>query len=258
MFCFRVWLALVGISPWEGAFKIDRFSLTWISWRSFTMPLYPLVKRIYGVGRGRTMMDTRIEPIIGYLPKKGHKLAPNPPCKRIWNSISFRVVYSAWRVYFKRIQTIKNLNTKGMDIHNGCSLCRDDEQSMDQLLVSSPLGKRHWEYCYHRLRGCENIRLMLEQLWLKTWWVVPFLRRLNGYMVMWALWKERNGKFFKDKTKKFHNLISDIQEFMYGLSRGNTLFRGLNLNDFTVEWEDLVAWPIFNYGVIAIGVSFNN
>lgn len=109
------------------------------------MPLYPLVKRIYGVGRGRTMMDTRIEPIIGYLPKKGHKLAPNPPCKRIWNSISFRVVYSAWRVYFKRIQTIKNLNTKGMDIHNGCSLCRDDEQSMDQLLVSSPLGKRHWD-----------------------------------------------------------------------------------------------------------------
>lgn len=48
-------------------------------------------------------------------------------------------------------------------------------------------------------------------------------------------------RIFEGKAKELHNLILDVQEVMFGWSRGSALFRGVDLHRFIVEWEVMVT-----------------
>lgn len=75
------------------------------------------------------------------------RITTNSLTKRIWDlPVPFRVALFAWPVYFGRIHTLNKLNLRGMDIHNVCPFCKEEEECMDHLLVTCTLFKWSLEF----------------------------------------------------------------------------------------------------------------
>lgn len=77
---------------------------------------------------------------------------------------------------------------------------------------------------------------MAGPLFPKARWIHDRL----GKAIMWTLWSGRNQNFFENASKEWHGIVVEIQELMFGWSKGCDLFRDTTLENFVADWEKMV------------------
>jgi exonuclease III len=116
----------------------------------------------------------------------------------IWPKVSFFL----WLTAQNRILTWDNLMKRGFTGPSRCSLCMQNEETMEHLLNTCHYSQQIWDWGAQAMRRSQRNRSSIRET-LVNWDAVsfhnPILQRiwqlLPGF-ILWALWKERNKRIF--------------------------------------------------------------
>ncbi|XP_026420154.1 uncharacterized protein LOC113316148 [Papaver somniferum] len=128
----------------------------------------------------------------------------NFPAQFIWKSeIPPKVKFLVWCLVHGKLNTIDNLNHKGMTLYSSCILCGNYEESQEHLFIHCKVTRKLW-----------------QSLSPRDWaWVFPnsFLSLANGWdnnhfsnngkfimglipaAIVWVVFRERNCRIFEEK-----------------------------------------------------------
>ncbi|KAL5716954.1 hypothetical protein ACHQM5_010053 [Ranunculus cassubicifolius] len=170
------------------------------------------------------------------------------PYKRIWDvEVPFRICFFVWMVYLGRIQTMENLNERGMGLTNLCVLCEDgEEEDVNHLFLKCRCAKELWEWFYgsfgvpwmrpNSVKGALGLELIHHSLSPKARWIANHLPKA----IMWAIWNERNRRIFEHKAQEWSRVRLDVQDLMFNWSRGLEVVKDISHVDFIVHWDAIV------------------
>jgi hypothetical protein len=106
----------------------------------------------------------------------------------------------------KRCWTADKLAKRGLPHPNACSLCDQEEETIQHLLVGCAFSRQLWFYIFQALKLTELVSNIAEPSFPK-WWrkvvkLVPKERRqgLNSLTILttWEIWKHRNSCVFEN------------------------------------------------------------
>jgi hypothetical protein len=136
----------------------------------------------------------------------------------MWKSWApLRVKLFLWLACRRKIWTADRRRRRGLDAHDTCSLCDQQPETRNHLLVVCPVAKEaywrvlSWARCVCTFGGEETVQEWWEHL---TAMQVP--RRRKGVatlfiIIAWHLWKERNARLFDRVTTPMSGLIDRIK-----------------------------------------------
>ena len=155
---------------------------------------------------------------------KIRNVAPSTfPWKGIWKvKVSKRVAFFMWTAAHGQILTLDNLMLRGRPLVNRCCLCCNNAESMDHLLLFSPiliLCGCIWFGCLGSNGSCQ------VQLW--TYYFAGIIglgsiALIFGIVLgclMWTIWTERNTQSFEDERKTVVQLLEYCQRTLFDWSR---------------------------------------
>jgi hypothetical protein len=125
----------------------------------------------------------------------------------IWNpNLWPKVSFFLWLTTQNRILTWDNLRKKGFIGPSMCTLCQQQEETMEHLLNRCPYSQVIWDQGSQMMRRSnrnrDNIQDTLEH-WDSISFSNPILKRiwqlLPGFS-LWQIWKERNRRIFHSKA----------------------------------------------------------
>ena len=139
----------------------------------------------------------------------------------LWTKVSL----FAWLVVKGRILTYENLRKRGVHGPSQCYLCSQAEETTNHLLDSCPFAAAIWDkgaigFRRRDRKRAQSARTLtkwnhktFKNIIIRTIW-----NALPG-MIMWCIWKERNGRIFRDKSNCIEkvwqmvrdNLLSSIR-----------------------------------------------
>ena len=146
--------------------------------------------------------------------------------KKIWTlNLWPKVGLFAWLVIKGCILTCENLQKRGVQGPSQCYMCFQGKETMSHLLDNCPFAAAIWDKGAMGFRRSDKQRAQPART-LTEWNHKAFKNRIirtiwNALpgMTMWCLWKERNGRIFRDKRNNIekvwktmkYNLLSSIR-----------------------------------------------
>lgn len=143
--------------------------------------------------------------------------------KRLWHSNLWpKVTLLLWKVHHRSILNWVNLTKKGFQGPSLCSLCQQEAESMQHILINCPFSVTLWDSGTLKFRQSDLNRASIHTT-LQNWHSHPFknpilnriLQLLSGF-ITWNIWKERNNRIFNDHPSsteatwiKVHSQIQD-------------------------------------------------
>ena len=107
-----------------------------------------------------------------------------------------------WILLQNKILTLDNLKKRGFFIVNHCVLCKNDEESVDHIMLHCPFSSMVWDKIWYfmSLDWVPHVTIQLfflswkapskNHLIIKLWdLILPFF--------CWGVWKECNDRIFK-------------------------------------------------------------
>ncbi|KAL7604491.1 hypothetical protein Lser_V15G17384 [Lactuca serriola] len=159
----------------------------------------------YKVNLMRKMIDSKL---ISY---KGHKIC--------WSKlIPLKVRCFVWRASMGRILVAESLAIRGIQhSHQICSLCNNDSESVDRILVNYEFAKevQAWifKWCGLYNRRFSNVLELIDSA--ASWGNCPKKKSIRStviFCLLWNIWLVRNDKVFRNTiaspTKVADNIIS--------------------------------------------------
>jgi hypothetical protein len=142
---------------------------------------------------------------------------------KIWDSPQWpKIKIFKWLVLHNRILTWENLRKRGFIGPSQCHLCQAKEETMNHLLDECNYTTKIWDWAAsifrqsNRTRG--NISATINN-WNESYRkneMVNLYWNLMPGMIIWAIWKERNRRIFRNKSlpegKLKEAIISQIRE----------------------------------------------
>ena len=125
------------------------------------------------------------------------------PWKSIWKvKAPLKVAFFAWSATLGKILTTENLTQRGVILVNWWCMCKQDGDSVDQLLLYCSMARELWALALS-LFGV-HWDMLVRVVDLLTCWKGRFARH-NGDIwnaiplcITWIIWRERNGWTFED------------------------------------------------------------
>ncbi|KAL5702289.1 mannosylglycoprotein endo-beta-mannosidase [Ranunculus cassubicifolius] len=179
---------------------------------------------------------------------RNEEIIRNFPHKKVWDvEIPFRICFFAWMAYLGRVQTMDNLNERGMNLVNLCVFCDEgEEEDVDHLLLKCTRAKNVWDWFFgsfgvpwvrpNSVKEALCLDIISEELPPKGRWVAKHLPKA----IMWALWNERNRRIFDCKAQEWSRVRLDVQDLLFDWSRGSDVVKETRHVDFIVHWDSIV------------------
>jgi hypothetical protein len=158
---------------------------------------------------------------------------PEPHWERLWNYPQWtKIKMFKWLILHKKILTWENLTKRGFNGPSRCHLCEIQEETTDHLLDECNYTTEIWDWVAiiyrqsNRVRG--DIRATIKtgrrgiaiMRWLTCAW------GLTSGMVIWAIWKERNRRIFRNESQPTSRIkdiiITQIRETVQSLNLNNS------------------------------------
>jgi hypothetical protein len=134
------------------------------------------------------------------------------PWKSIWRTKAPpRVAFFVWSVALGKILTLDNLRKKNMVLINRCGMCKNDEESIDHLLLHYERAQFLWNTFFTHFGLAWAMPHGVVNL-LQCWWsggrsLSAVVWKIVPLCIMWCLWSERNGGFFEDSERSLEDLL---------------------------------------------------
>ncbi|GLJ16234.1 hypothetical protein SUGI_0272430 [Cryptomeria japonica] len=115
-----------------------------------------------------------------------------------------------------QILTGERLQKLGYVGPHWCSLCKNNEETINHLFVECTVAKRCWEHFCGMTRWSNPLPNTIREvfsfwphlnkgsLWHGLWYTIPA-------MVVWQLWKERNARVLTDKDDSMEAILAKIE-----------------------------------------------
>ena len=124
------------------------------------------------------------------------------------------------------------LKKKDLDGPSQCPLCLSEEESMNHLLNGCPFSSSLWDRGAIIFRRSDKVRGQPDQT-LKEWNLKAFKNLILGmiwiifpWMLLWAMWKERNSHIFRDKKSNeeevWKRIVHNLQEMVRNKQQGES------------------------------------
>jgi len=154
----------------------------------------------YTTGEGYKLME-----VIPYA-------APNPGVwKFLWTTPFVpKIDFFCWTTAHKSNLTVENLKKRGIEGPSRCPLCKNDEETLDHILIRCPFSKEVWDQALmmtQRLNLPENS----QELFLNWMASSPFQLSKKSLLqaawnwipkaICWNIWIERNNRIFREKER---------------------------------------------------------
>ncbi|CAN1816105.1 hypothetical protein LINPERHAP1_LOCUS27662 [Linum perenne] len=141
---------------------------------------------------------------------------PQFPTHTIWcSTVPSKIICFCWRVYFKKIATIDNLQRKGLQLVNRCALCLSHLESVDHIFLHCDYSIRIWNQLSSTLSiyGPKPVSTTdLITAWKGMNCAVTFAPAIKVMLhaFFWLIWKERNDRIFNDISHNHRYLANRI------------------------------------------------
>jgi len=132
-----------------------------------------------------------------------HGTIPLAGSRWIWkNWAPQRVKFFTWLALKQRLWTADRRRRHGLDAHDICWLCDQEQETADHLLVNCSFAKQIW---WNMLSWMDCACTFPMPMELHQWWKhirqMQVKERRRGLdtlvmLILWCLWKERNARLF--------------------------------------------------------------
>ncbi|CAL5009846.1 unnamed protein product [Urochloa decumbens] len=140
--------------------------------------------------------------------------------ERIWKSWTpLRVKLFFWLATRERIWTADRRRRRGLEAHDLCFLCDQENKTANHLIVSCPVAKEVW-WRVLTWANCQ-CNFLDGEASVQDWWEHLLSLQLPGrrkgvcslFMIIgWHLWKERNARLFEHSASSTTMLVIRIQQ----------------------------------------------
>jgi len=137
----------------------------------------------------------------------------DPLWNKIWDpSIWPKVSTFLWLLCHNKILTWDNLRKRNFHGPSICPNCKQNEESIIHLMHHYPLAQKIWKKISFRCQrngGSNEVIRDTVRKWAHNPYqskILNFLWKLIRGFVLWAIWKERNGRIFKDHTRSLEEI----------------------------------------------------
>ena len=163
------------------------------------------------------------------------------PVSTIWKSWApTRASFFGWEAAWNRLLTTDRLKRFGWNIPNRCFLCKNEEESIDHLLLFCEKARMLW-YLTFSLFGVQWVMHSSVKRNLLGWYgsFVGKKRekawKTAPLCLMWTIWKERNRRAFDDVERNDQDIKSI---FLYTFVNWARVY----IKDHTLSLFDFVNW----------------
>ncbi|CAN1273141.1 hypothetical protein LINPERPRIM_LOCUS14878, partial [Linum perenne] len=125
------------------------------------------------------------------------------PSSVIWQPlVPSKISCLSWKIYFRKVATIDNLQKKGLVLVNRCALCVSDLESVDHLFTTCAFVSEIWTLVSSKLSIHGPLPSSVVEL-IKGWKGLNCMPSFSMVMkvllhaVFWFTWKERNDRIFR-------------------------------------------------------------
>ncbi|CAN1335758.1 hypothetical protein LINPERPRIM_LOCUS36883, partial [Linum perenne] len=141
------------------------------------------------------------------------------PTQVIWRKEApTKINCFCWKVFFKKIATVDNLQRKGIALANRCVMRLKCSESVDHLLLHCEFVTSIWNHLSSTL-SFHGPRLGEVRSFFTDWKGLncdPAFERVKNVLLhalFWSVWTERNSRIFAEKFGS----VSDIQHRLWGM-----------------------------------------
>ncbi|RVW42450.1 Transposon TX1 uncharacterized 149 kDa protein [Vitis vinifera] len=163
------------------------------------------------------------------------------PVSTIWKSWApTRASFFGWEAAWNRLLTTDRIKRFGWNIPNRCFLCKNEEESIDHLLLFCEKARMLW-YLTFSLFGVQWVMHSSVKRNLLGWYgsFVGKKRekawKTAPLCLMWTIWKERNRRAFDDVERNDQDIKSI---FLYTFVNWARVY----IKDHTLSLFDFVNW----------------
>lgn len=143
---------------------------------------------------------------------------PIPGCVRVWEVWApLRVKLFLWLALRRRQWTADRRRRHGLDTHDSCWLCDQEDETIDHIVVECSFAHQLWFEAASELGA--NLQQQPAGLitdWWDTWrnlWPPKFAKGADTLfaLVAWELWKERNARCFRGAKTQIQSVKAFIK-----------------------------------------------
>ena len=140
-----------------------------------------------------------------------------PGCKRIWQTWApLRVKLFLWLAMRRRLWTVDRRLRHGLDAPEHCFLCDQEAETIDHIIASCSYSRQvYWHILVALGADASQVgRDSMLSLW-NTWrarWRGDKRKGADSLfaLVAWELWKERNGRCFRQASSTVMQILTHI------------------------------------------------
>ncbi|CAN1725453.1 hypothetical protein LINPERHAP1_LOCUS91 [Linum perenne] len=146
------------------------------------------------------------------------------PHETIWcSTVPSKFICFSWRVYFKKIATIDNLQRKGLQLVNRCALCLSHLESVDYIFLHCDFTSMVWNQLSSALsifgpKPVDMADLVIAWKGMNCVSILAPTMKVFLHAFFWFIWKERNDRIFNDSSHRPHflafRILSTIDDWL--------------------------------------------
>ncbi|CAN0913540.1 hypothetical protein LINGRAHAP2_LOCUS27995 [Linum grandiflorum] len=167
---------------------------------------------------------------------------PAFPAKTVWaNCVPTKVQGFVWLVYNKRIDSMDNLQRRGLQIANRCVLCDRHIEIVDHMFLRCDFSTKVWAMICSKLL-IHNPFQKGSNDFIRDWkgmnCVASFSSVMKALMhaAFWSIWLERNDLIFNERENSLRQIFCKIMVSVGNWLRAFQLFSANKL----LLWNRLV------------------
>lgn len=146
--------------------------------------------------------------------------------KLVWKAaVPQKLKFFFWLALHNRLWTAERRKRHGLQPEATCSLCDQEDESVDHLLSSCPVTREVWAWLLGRVgfqHATPSDRSMLTDWWLNTRQAVPSGHRRAFdsavIIVSWIVWNERNNRIFRGEARSVPQMCTAVADYIRELA----------------------------------------
>lgn len=135
-----------------------------------------------------------------------------------------------------------NLQQRGVSLASRCIFCCNAIEDIDHTFRYCPFAVQVWSSLAGSKGGNLDLTVKESLSRWKSFGVTMYGKIMSSFLphaILWALWKERNGRTFDEDPSSLYKVICTMKELVWGWYLGVEVKNKLPLEKVMFDWHCL-------------------